>query len=197
MRPRHAAASSAKRASSAAAERRVGRCRSARRREIAPPRRSRRALRASARDCADHVLGRLVADADQHRGRERDRRVGPHARGGWKYGRHRIARAAHDDEADHRVPEADHDPRQRRPANSAMQRDVERAEPAGASASAASHTQASADRDAQRAQRDNSRRRSRHAAGRRGRPCGLKRWSCWDMSKRITARICGSGIPVQ
>ena len=65
------------------------------------------------RDVADDALRRLVADADQDGGRRHDRLVARDAPGRRRHRRHRIAREAHDDEADGRVPEADHRPRQR------------------------------------------------------------------------------------
>ena len=80
-------------------------------------------------EITDDVLRRLIADADQHCGRKRDRRVGSDPRDGRKHGRDRIAGAAHDEKADHRVPEADHDPRQRH-GKQRNQRDVEPADPA-------------------------------------------------------------------
>ena len=62
---------------------------------------------------ADHPLGHFVADADDDRGRDRDRLVPADAGGRRKHHGGRIARKAHDEEADAGVPEPDHRPRQR------------------------------------------------------------------------------------
>ena len=62
---------------------------------------------------AGGAVGRLVADAEQDRGRRGDRLVAAHAAGDRRDRRHRIARKAHDQQADGRVPEPDHVPGQR------------------------------------------------------------------------------------
>ena len=65
------------------------------------------------RQIANHLVGALVADAHQDRGRGRHRLVAANARGDRRIHRgDRIARAAHDQKSDRRVPEADHRPRQ-------------------------------------------------------------------------------------
>ena len=61
---------------------------------------------------AHDPLWRLVADAQQDRGRCGDRLVSADAGDDRQDRRHGIARPAHDQKADGRVPEADHVPGQ-------------------------------------------------------------------------------------
>jgi hypothetical protein len=61
---------------------------------------------------ADRPLGRLVAHAHQDRGRGHDRLIAFEPRQHWRHGSGRVARKAHDQEPDDRVPQADHLPGQ-------------------------------------------------------------------------------------
>jgi hypothetical protein len=64
-------------------------------------------------EIADHARRRFVANADHQCDRSRDRLVAADAGGRRRDDRGGIAGKAHDDEADRRIPEADHRPRQR------------------------------------------------------------------------------------
>jgi hypothetical protein len=77
-----------------------------------------------------HPLGRFVADTQQDRGGSGDRLIPAHAAGNRRHGCDGVAREAHDQKADGRVPETDHVPGQRHD-EQRQQNEVEGAEPAG------------------------------------------------------------------
>ncbi len=81
-------------------------------------------------EIADHAVRQFVADAEKQRGRGGDRLVALDARGRRVDRAERVARKAHDEEADDRVPEADHGPGQCHGKEKGKQQ-IEKAEAAG------------------------------------------------------------------
>ncbi len=113
-------------------------CRSAHRHGSGSPTPRAASPASSGSSMAGDALGRLVADAQQDRGRRGDRLVAAHAAGRRHDRRHRIARKAHDQEADGRVPEPDHVPGQRHARTARPERDRRMPKPPGESATTAS-----------------------------------------------------------
>ena len=130
MRPRHCAASAAKRASSSAAIVGIAGVAQHIDMEAVADAARRRALHHRL-EIADHPVRRLVADAHQDRGRGGDRLVAADARRGRHHGRDRIARKAHDQKADGRRSRSRSPIQGSVTAKSSQQHDVDDAEAAG------------------------------------------------------------------
>jgi len=81
-------------------------------------------------EIADHAIRQFIADAKKDRDRSGDRLVAPDLSGRRIDGGKRIAREAHDDEADDCVPESDHSPGQRH-GEEQKEEKIENAETAG------------------------------------------------------------------